>query len=469
MKGVMFAAPSSGSGKTAVTCAFLQAILRRGLLPAAFKCGPDYIDPMFHREVLGIPSCNLDLFLSSERTVKNLIRRKMAGRDLAVLEGVMGFYDGLGGVTDRASSWHLATVTDVPVILVLRPRGSSLTMAAVIRGICELRENSQVAGFLLNECSPALYRTLAPVLEKETGIKAVGYLPLVEGASFESRHLGLVTAPEVADIRQRVNLLADAMEKGVDVDGILELAEKGTDVVRILDPAKKDAASVQPERNGHVSECGFPVIAVAKDEAFCFYYEENLELLRSMGAQICYFSPLKEEALPPGTSAIYLGGGYPEVYAGRLSENSAMREAVKAAVVSGMPIVAECGGFLYLHQSLEDMDGKAWPMSGALSGSGFRTERLQRFGYAVLTAKEDSLLFRKGEKAPAHEFHYWDSTQNGCGLEAGKPLGNRRWECGVVSEHMYAAFPHLYFPGMPEMARRFVQAAGKMSGRSKEA
>ena len=440
---LLLAAPASGGGKTTVTCALLAALRRRGLSPCAFKCGPDYIDPMFHRSVLGVESHNLDLFLAGEEAARDLFARCAGGHGAAVCEGAMGFYDGVGGSTDRASAWHAADTLDLPVILVVRPRGASLTLAAQIRGLCAFRKPSHIAGLLLNDCSPAMCRSLGPMLERETGLPVLGCLPHLEQAEFQSRHLGLQTAGEIAGLKERIETMARELEAHVDMERLLELCTGS--VPEPLSPVRQAASSVP--------------IAVARDEAFCFTYAETLETLRMAGAEPVFFSPLRDTALPERACGVYLPGGYPELYAARLSQNAAMRRAVAAAVNGGMPTVAECGGFLYLGKTLEDMDGQVWPMAGVLPGAGFSTKKLVRFGYANLTAEEDSLLLRAGETVPAHEFHYWDSTENGRALRAEKPVSGKTWACGFTGPTLYAAFPHLYLAGRPELAARFAEAA----------
>ncbi len=443
MLELMIAAPASGSGKTVLTCALLAALKGRGMDPCAFKCGPDYIDPMFHRSVLGVDSHNLDLFLSGEDVVRGLYRRYAASRGCAVVEGAMGFYDGLGGSTHRASAWHAADVLDLPVILAVRPKGASLTLAAQINGLASFRTPSHIAGIFLNDCSPTLYKSLKPMLERETGLPVLGYLPHMEEAVLESRHLGLRTAGEIEDLAVRIDRVAQALGQTMDWDGLARLC------------GRREGWEICPTPP---AQARAPV-AVARDEAFCFVYDEALDVLHNEGADLLYFSPLRDEALPDGACGLYLPGGYPELYAARLGENESMRRSVKAAAAGGMPIVAECGGFLYLGRTLEAPDGERYPMAGFLPGDGVRTSRLVRFGYAELTADTDSLLLRGGESVPVHEFHYWDSTRNGDGLAAVKPLTGRGWRCGFVGARLYAAFPHLYFPGRPELARRFVQAA----------
>lgn len=439
----MIAAPQSGGGKTVMTCALLAALKQCGVSPCAFKCGPDYIDPMFHRAVLGIESHNLDLFLSSEETVRSLFARYTAGHGAAVCEGVMGYYDGVGGTTTRASAWHLADTLQLPVLLVLRPKGASLTLAASVRGLQNFRADSHLAGILLNDCKPMLYQTLAPMLERETGLPVLGYLPPMEQAQFQSRHLGLYTSGEIADLTERVEALGQQAQKTLDLPKILELCRR-PDTAKSVTP--KPAAE-------HIT------IAVARDEAFCFCYAETLDALRAAGAEPVFFSPLRDVALPSGCGGLYLPGGYPELYAKQLSQNTAMRTAIRDAVQGGLPTVAECGGFLYLGKSLEDPQGAVWPMAGVLPGTGVRTERLVRFGYAELTSETDNLLLQAGERVPIHEFHYWDSTQNGEACTARKPTGTRSWKCGFASPQLFASFAHLYMAGTPQLAQRFAAAA----------
>ena len=433
-------APQSGSGKTTSVSALLGAMTARGLTPCAFKAGPDYIDPMFHRAVLGVESHNLDLFFSTPETVRSLYARHAAGHGAAVVEGAMGYYDGLGGVSDTASAWHLADTQDLPALLVVRPKGASLTLAATLRGLLAFRTPHHIAGILLNDCTENLYKMLRPMLERETGLPVVGYLPFLPGAAIESRHLGLKTAAEIADLQARLKLLADAAQSSIDWPLLQRLFDRPA-------PAAAPPVAVPPRVR----------LAVARDAAFCFTYAETLEALQENGAELCFFSPLQDTALPPDIGGLYLPGGYPELYAAELAANAPMRAALKAAVENGLPTAAECGGFLYLGQTLEDADGTPHPMAGVLPGHGVKTGRLVRFGYATLTAQADSMLFAAGEQFPAHEFHHWDSTQNGTALTAAKANG-RQWACGFANAHLYAGFPHLYWAGTP-LAQRFVAAA----------
>ena len=300
MLQLVLAAPRSGSGKTTAACALLAALTARGLTPCAFKSGPDYIDPMFHRAVLGVESHNLDLFFSAPQTARALYARHAAGHGAAVVEGAMGYYDGLGGVTDTASAWQLADTLDLPALLVVRPKGASLTLAAELRGLTAFRTPHHIAGILLNDCTQGLCALLKPMLEKETGLPVVGCLPPLPEAAIESRHLGLKTAAEIDDLQRKIQLLSDAAQQTIDWPLLHTLFDR---------PAPAAVPCTLPPPRVR--------LAVARDAAFCFTYAETLEALRENGAELCFFSPLADTALPDNIGGLYLPGGYPELYAAR--------------------------------------------------------------------------------------------------------------------------------------------------------
>ena len=439
MIALMVAAPQSGSGKTVLTCALLRALQRKGLSVAGFKCGPDYLDPLFHRRVLGALCDNLDLFLQGGDAVHTTIG--LAQADVAVIEGAMGLFDGIGG-TDEASAWQLAAQEHIPAILAVRPGGSSLTLAAQIQGICAFRKPNVVAGVVLLDCKPKLAAHLTPLIERECAIPVFGYLPPMEEAKFASRHLGLVRAQEVPDFQHRFDVIAATLERTCDLEALLAVAAA-------VEPAPR------PRRIAH-DTCR---IAVARDEAFCFYYDASLARLTECGAELMAFSPLHDKELPPA-DGLYLGGGYPELHAIQLAENRSMLRSVRDAVVEGLPTVAECGGFMYLQEELVDKSGRAHRMAGVLPGRSYPAGRLVRFGYAHLAARHDSMLLRAGEQVPAHEFHHWDSTHNGENLVARK-LDGTTWKCCHATPTLYAGFPHLHFAGTLPLAERFVQSATK--------
>lgn len=456
MPRILFAAPKSGSGKTMITCGMIEVLKRRGLKAASFKCGPDYIDPMFHRQVLGIASGNLDTFFTDEKTTKYLLEKKAMEADITVLEGVMGYYDGLGGQSESASTYEVAKVTKTPVVLIVDGKGASVSLAALVKGMMEYRRDSNIRGVLLNRVSASYYERLKAVIEAECGIAVLGFLPVQKELEVPSRHLGLVSPEELVDFEKWAGQVADALEQYVDVDGLIALAGQAEACVGEMPKLPKLSRPVR--------------VAVARDEAFSFYYEENLELLVKIGAELVYFSPLRDEALPKQTDALLLGGGYPENYALKLEENKKMREAVRQAAASGLPCLAECGGFLYLQRTLEGEDRAVAQMAGALCGEGFRTRKLARFGYIEAEVRTPGVLGGRGEKIRGHEFHYWDCTENGDGFLAKKPLSDKEYPCMVHTGTMAAGFPHFYYYSNPDMIFGFLQEAlGYQSARrSKE-
>lgn len=436
MKTLMLTAMHSGAGKTVLTCALLAALKKRKIPVHAFKCGPDYIDPMFHSRVLGLPSRNLDLFLQGEGGVLRTLSH--AGGGLALLEGAMGYFDGLNG-TDRASAWATARLARSPAVLILRPKGSGLSLAAQVRGMMSFREPSGIAALLLNDCTPRLAAYLRPILERETGLPVLGYLPPMAEAQIDSRHLGLLTPEEVEGLNVKMELLAEALEQNADLDALLALAGDGPEPVETPPAAPRCCA-----------------IAVARDPAFCFCYQDSLDALAREGAELRFFSPLFDRELP-AADGLYFCGGYSELYARALSENENMRRSVQEAVQGGLPTVAECGGFLYLQESLETREGERFPLCGVLPGRSYPTGGLRRFGYQWLESEADSLLFHRGERVPAHEFHHWDSTAPGEALWSRKPDG-RAWRSCCATKTLYAGFPHLHLDGELPLARRFVCA-----------
>lgn len=438
---LVLAGTNSGCGKTTVTCAVLQALVSRGLRVGAAKCGPDYIDPMFHSRIIGAKSSNLDAFFFDPDTLRYLLARNARGCDVTVIEGVMGYYDGLGLTSTRASTYEVARETQSPVVLVVNARGAALSVLAAVEGFLHFAPDSGIRGVILNGCSAMSYGPLARELENRLGVRACGYLPRLPECALESRHLGLITADEVADLQEKLRKLAAEAEKTLDIPTLLELADAAPPL-RFIPPA--------------LPEPGTPVrIGVARDRAFCFYYEDSLDLLRQLGAELIPFSPLADERLPDGVQGLYLGGGYPELYAAQLAENRTLRGQLREAVHAGMPCIAECGGFMYLTQAIAGA-----PMAGVLPGNCADAGRLVRFGYVTLRARRDNLLCRAGEEIRGHEFHRWDATERGEDFTAVKPTG-RSWTCAVATPTLYAGYPHFHFYANPAFATRFYEACLK--------
>ena len=438
-----------------ITCGIITLLKKRGLNVAAFKCGPDYIDPMFHRQVLGVPSGNLDTYFIEPDTLRYLLRKKAEQADITVIEGVMGYYDGLGGVLPEASAYDVSRVTKTPTILVIDGKGSSLSLTAIVKGFKEFRPDSNIQGVILNRTNGMIYERLKEVIEKETGVKALGYVPEIKDLQVPSRHLGLVAPEEIRSFRTWSETLAAAMGDTLDIDGMIALSKEAPQV-----------EGVQPKFGALTYASGQKKVkvGVAFDAAFSFYYTENFELMEQMGAEIVRFSPISDKAVPEGVSALVFGGGYPEIYAKELSENREMMESIRNAVKGGMPCIAECGGFMYLNQTLEDAEGVKYPMTCVLSGEAFPVNKLARFGYIEAAAKNDGLLAKSGETIRGHEFHYWDCTENGADFTASKPVGKRSWECMIQTETLAAGFPHFYFYNNPEMLLRFLRKAQEYAG-----
>lgn len=444
---LMLAAASSGSGKTTIACAILQALTRMGEHPVSFKCGPDYIDPMFHRQVLGVPSRNLDLFFSDEATAAYLLQKNSENFSLAFIEGVMGYYDGIATTTE-ASSWQLAKATQTPVVLVLNCKGMSVSIAAQLGGYLSYQPDSQIKGVILNQVSKSIYPEIKALIEQRYDVAVCGYMPKMSDCSLESRHLGLVTAEEIGDLQQRLEKLGEQAMQTIDLPLLLKIAAQA--------PALAVPAVQLPAPNPTPLRIG-----VARDKAFSFYYADNLELLEQLGAQLVEFSPLHDPQLPDDLDGLLLGGGYPELYADTLSQNRTLMAQIKASLQNGLPCIAECGGFQYLCEQLEGADSKSYPMVGFLPGSSFRTPSLRRFGYVRLTAQKDNLLCKKGEGFAAHEFHYWDSQHCGNGCIAQKPYRRSSWECVVCDENFWAGYPHLYFYANVQMAKNFLNRCNR--------
>lgn len=448
---ILVAAPKSGSGKTTIVCALLQAFKNRGLSLTAFKSGPDYIDPMFHRRVLDTPSYNLDIFLfgrgdKGAQAVRQVLCHHGETADLVLIEGAMGYYDGVG-TGHEASAYDVAAAADAPVILVVDGRGAALSLGAVLKGMANFYPDSRIVGFIVNRIKPMVYARFKAAWEKASGLKALGCFPDLPDCTFSSRHLGLVTAGEIKDLQAIMARLSEAAEAHIDLDGLLTLARAASPL------AEGDALEAGKEGESESKA----VIAVARDEAFCFYYEDSLDVLRRCGADLIYFSPLHDEVLPL-CDGLYLGGGYPELYGKELEANENMRGQIRLALKGGLPCFAECGGFMYLHQYFRGDDGQRYAWVGTVSGETFMTDSLGHFGYVTLKAERDNLLCKAGDTIPAHEFHYSHSTTEGEAFTAYKAGSSRSWPAGIANETLAASYLHLHFLGNPSWAANFTKA-----------
>lgn len=441
---IMIAATGSGCGKTTITCALLAAMRNKGLNTRAFKCGPDYIDPMFHQKVIGIPSKNLDIFLAGQTLVRESFYRGNDS-DVSIVEGVMGLYDGTDSSDNAGSSYDLACRLDIPVVLIVNAHGMGRSILAVIKGFQAMDEENRIKGIILNNISSMYYETIRSLIEKELDVKVLGYFPKLTEGTFESRYLGLKLPDEIEHLKEQINTAADTISKTVDLESLLKLGKIDDNSAFGVSPDCEKQESAEKVR-----------IAVARDEAFCFFYEDNLEMLKSLGAEIVEFSPFKDKKLPENISGLILVGGYPELYAAKLSENVAMREAIAQAIERGIPSLAECGGFMYLHEAIV-VDGLEYPMVGAVAGICDKKSKLVRFGYFSIEEKEANFFDAADRKIRGHEFHYYDSSNNGDDAVSVKPSGKRSWEAAHISENHWWGFAHLYYPSNIEFAKAFVE------------
>lgn len=471
IKRIMIAAPKSGSGKTIVACTLLQALKNMEKQVISYKCGPDYIDPMFHEKVIGIPAKNLDTFFTNEERTREIFLNNIPEKDFAVLEGVMGLYDGLGGIKEEGSSYHLAKVTKTPILFVVDAKGMGRSVVSLIAGFLDYDKEHLIQAVLLNKISKGYYEIIKPLIEEELKIHVAGFLPEREELHIESRHLGLIMPKELGDIKERLQVASKQFLKTVSIECIIKIAE-GAEPLQVSEEIEETIQRVDSSnnikkgsnRNKDIIARRKPTIAVAKDEAFCFYYADNIEILKEYGAEIRYFSPLWDEILPEGCHALLIGGGYPELYAKKLTENEKMRTAVKNTVEHGMPVVAECGGFMYLHSAMIDKNGICYDMAGIIPSICYDTGKLVRFGYIEIEEKKSCFL-PKGEKIKGHEFHYYDSTNNGNDTIAIKPATGNKYFCIIENENCWIGFPHLYYPSNPIFAKAFVEKAEKYKKR----
>ena len=443
----MIAGTGSGCGKTTVTCGLLAALKKRGEPVASLKSGPDYIDPLFHREILGIPGSNLDTWFTDEEETRNLFFTERSKESLTVAEGVMGLYDGAAGIEQEGSSYHLASVLKMPVILVADGRGKGRSLIAEIAGFLQYDKEHLIQGVILNRTSDAMKERLSPIIRRELGIEVLGAVPFRKEKMLESRYLGL-SLEEKEKLKAQAEEMACTLENHIDVGRILQIAESAADPRLFAEGGKNICRDIRSAQT--------PVrIGVARDAAFCFYYRENLDLLKSCGAELVFFSPLEDDCFPPDLGGLYLGGGYPELYAGKLEQNKNMREAVREALSAGMPCIAECGGFLYLHRTYTDGAGKEYSFAGALDADCRYAGRSLRFGYASVREKEKYFL---DSEIRGHEFHYCESSDPGESCTAVKPITGMEYPCIHKRGAQWLGFMHLYFPSAPEFVERWLSA-----------
>ena len=458
---VMIAAPASGSGKTTIATGLMAALAATEAVQG-FKVGPDYIDPMYHTAATGRPARNLDTWMAPPEAVLAACARAVRGAEIAVVEGVMGLFDGFDGKSETGSSAEVAKLLAAPVILVLDVSKMARSAAAIALGCRTFDPALNIAGVICNRVASPAHAEMVTAALAAIGLPVLGCIPKAPELAVPERHLGLHTAVErQAEVAAFLKTAAALMAARVDLAQLRQIAYTAPAVA-----ASVDAAGFEPV-HAEIAAAKTPArIAVARDEAFCFYYEDNLDLLRAAGAEIVPFSPLRERALPAGVCGIYLGGGYPELYAVALAANAELRAEICAAGRAGMPIYAECGGLMYLTEGITDGEGELRPMVGLLPG---RTQLVERLimGYRVVTGERDSLLLRCGEEVRGHEFHYSVWMDRPAGLPAAYRIASRQEEAhaeGYAAGNLLASYVHLHFGARPELAERFVLACRRWQG-----
>jgi cobyrinic acid a,c-diamide synthase len=456
MKGFLVAGPASGVGKTTVALALAAALRSRGLVIQGFKCGPDFLDTGHLSAVTGRPARNLDSWMLDEAANREVFAEANTDADVAVVEGMMGLFDGVSGQGEKGSAAEIAKMLSLPVVFVVDASKSARSIAAVIRGFEVFDPKLRIAGLVLNGVAGEGHFTLlADAITPNCTSPILGWLPPEDAVTIPERHLGLHTAQEV-HCRDKAQALASFAEKHLNLDLLLApVFELPRTAIAIRNTSVPSRVS----------------IGLARDEAFCFYYQDNLDLLERAGARLVPFSPLRDAHLPQGLDALYLGGGYPELYPAQLSANQSLAQDMRAFARSGRPVYAECGGMMYLGERLRTRDGQSHPMAGVLPLEIEMTEKLVRFGYVEIGLLRDCLLGQKGTVLRGHSFHYSQSTATrdiAVPFHAQYTLSKKAGPEGCAMENVLASYFHLHFRGTPSAARTFVELAEQVSLRLAE-
>ncbi|EAD1186862.1 cobyrinate a,c-diamide synthase [Listeria monocytogenes] len=436
MNKILIAAASSGTGKTTVTLGIMHALKKRGLRVQPFKVGPDYIDTNYHQAITGVASINLDSFLiDDDAMLAALFEKHGQSADISVIEGVMGLFDGLGIDRDNSSTSFIAKCTKTPVILVVDGKAISTSAAAIVDGFNRFDPELTIAGVIINRvASENHFSLIKGAIERYTDVPVLGYLPKNAAVALPERHLGLVPKEEMTELETKWELLGDLIAEHVDLDRLLAISKTGAEL------------TVRPPEI-QVPDFSGMRVAYALDAAFHFYYQDNLDFIRSTGATLIPFSPLEEKEVPDA-DFIYIGGGFPEVFAERLAKNKSMRESILAAHEQGKPIYAECGGLMYLGSSLE-MEAESYEMVGVFDGASKMTTRLRKFGYCIAEPLEDTLLGKKGTTIRGHEFHHsvFETAEPTRMKLTKKRDGEivKEWYGGYQKGNTFASYLHIHF------------------------
>lgn len=442
---IMFAGTSSDVGKTTIVLGIMRALKNRGMKVQGFKAGPDYIDTAFHTFATGIPSRNLDTWMLDEDVIKELLAKHASKADISIMEGVMGMFDGANIKSIEGSSAHLASITKTPVILIINGAGVALSAAAMVYGFVHFDESIDVKGVIVNKVSgDGHYQIIKEAIEHHVKIPCIGYLAKNEDISLKSRHLGLIPSVEVQALDEKVNKVAEMIEETMNLDLLLELSKEIVDFELIESKSKAPYLRV----------------GVAYDQAFNFYYQDNLDYLKEQGCELVFFSPINDTHIPSNLDGLYIGGGFPEVFADQLENNITMKKSLKEAIESNMPTYAECGGLMYLTEYIETLEGNKHKMVGIYTGGSKMTKTLQQFGYVRGELNRDQIIGSKGTLFKGHEFHRSvvmnEDLERTYNLK--KVNKDVTWQCGYNRKNCLGGYPHLHFYSNLEIANNFIKA-----------
>ena len=434
MKKILIGGTNSGVGKTTISIGIMKALKNRGLNVQPYKVGPDYIDTSYHTFVTNRESRNLDSYMLEDETIKYLFNRNSIDADLSVVEGVMGLYDGYGVDINSCTSSYMSKTLKCPVILVIDGKAVATSSAAMVLGYKELDKDVDIKGVIANNVSSeGHFKIIKGSIEKYCGIEVLGYLPKNKDFSLPSRHLGLVPSIEIDELNEKIDKLAELIEKHIDIDRLIEISQ---------------SESIYSDFKLNTPKFNNLNLALAYDKAFNFYYQDNIDLLEDMGVNIIKFSPIYDKKLP-NCDCVYIGGGFPEIFAKELQENIDMRRSIKDAYYRNIPIYAECGGLMYLGEKLIDQDNSEFDMVGIFNGKSVMTKSLKRFGYCVGEAIEDTVLSQKGDKIKGHEFHHSEFiSDEKCAYLMKKEraeIVSNSWMGGYSKGNTLATYLHTHF------------------------
>lgn len=453
---LIIAGTGSSVGKTTLTIGIMSALRKRGLVVQGFKCGPDYIDPTYHTAVTSRPSRNLDSWMMNEDCVREVFNRGSKGADISIIEGVMGLFDGRSSLSNEGSTAHISEIVEAPVLLVLNVQSMARSTAAIVKGFQSFSPGVRIGGIIANKAgSESHYKLVKDAIEQECGVPVIGHLKRDMQLGIPERHLGLVPSIGRGELEPFFTRLGEQVAEHIDLDRLLEIAESPPLSLPLRLLNESPLFTDQPTSKRGIR------LAVAKDAAFHFYYPENLELLEQAGAELVFFSPLAGERVPADADGLYIGGGFPEEFAGRLAELTVVKESFKQRIEQGLPTLAECGGFMFLTDSIEDTQGNRYPMVGLIQGQVVMQTKFAALGYREVTGMDGNFLLGTGDIARGHEFHY-STFQPGEQLRLA-PAFESQGRAGTKPEgyavgNLVAGYPHVHFASNPGMIQNWLNA-----------